>query len=262
MTMKQYLNKYVLVLIAIFSLISLESCNDDDSFKYDMPEQASVAQLQVSIAGTSNQCYVDIAISSSNDKVTAYYMILSSSDEAPTSADIFDDGDSVYFDTAGTANIMTDQLLPDTYVVYAVSVNRDGLRSEQVFSANYTQPNYTISVDTTYSGASYIGTSLVSENTHTFTPTGNPNEYAVDSCWGSSFVADATGNPAYQGQFIYSGTLTINSDLSVTVVGNSAYATGGTGSYNPCTGEITYTLTQALFSNPFTVNVILTPDNL
>ena len=265
MTMKQYLNKYAFVLIAIFSLISLESCNDDDAFKYEMPEQAEVAALQVTTsASPDSQCYAEVTITSDSDDVTVYYMVMEAASDAPTSEDVFDNGSSLYFDMAGSQTITTGALALGTqYRVYAVSVNKDGLRSGMVFTGSYTQvPSFDISVDTTYSGQSYIGTSLVSENTHTFTPTGTPNQYAVDSCWGSSFVADATGNPAYQGLFVYPGTLTINSDMTVTVVGGAGYATGGTGTYDPCSNVITLSLTQALFSSPFTVEVILTPENL
>lgn len=97
------------------------------------------------------------------------------------------------------------------------------------------------------------------EFTATFTRVGTSGlTYAVDSGWGPNFVAWATGSSAYAGAYIYPCELTVNADGTVDVTGQSYY-TGGSGTFDACTGVISVTLTQALFTSPFTVDVTFTP---
>lgn len=260
--MKKNINKLVGSIFVLALLLT--SCNDDDSFTYELPEQASVTQVTLSVAqSASSQCTADLTVGAT-DVATVYYLILPSAVEAPNSEDVFDDGAAVSFDEAGSATVTSTILTSGVnYTVYAVSVNKDGLRSEQVFTTGYAQPQFGVIVDTTYtSSITALGATRPS-HTATLTPISG-NSYAIDSAWGPNFVAALTGNPAYQGQFLYAGTLTINSDFTVTIVASptSPWATGGTGTYNPCTNVISYTLTQALFTNPFTASVVLTPNNL
>lgn len=86
---------------------------------------------------------------------------------------------------------------------------------------------------------------------------GETNVYLIDTAWGVQLLP--TLNPALDA-LPYDGTLTIHSDGSVTIAGNAPYATGGTGQYDACTGEISYTLTQAYLSDStITFDVVLTP---
>lgn len=87
---------------------------------------------------------------------------------------------------------------------------------------------------------------------------GTDNVYTVESAWGPNFVASATGDRSYSGQFVYPATITINEDLSVTVESNAFYGTGGTGTFDPCTNTISYELGQTLFNGDFKVNVVAT----
>ena len=247
--------------------VIVTSCNSDDNFTYDLPEQADVTQVTMSaVQSTSSQCTAELTVTST-DASSIYYWILPSNAEAPNSVEVFDNGDELNFDSATSMTVTTGDLASGTgYTVYAVSVNKDGLRSEQVFTASYTQPTYQIMVDSTYTSTVTALGSQTPSHTATLTPVpGTTNQYSIDSAWGPNFVATLTGNPTYQGQFLYAGTLTINSDFSVTIVGvpTSTWATGGTGTYDPCTNLISYTLTQTLFTgNAFTTSVVLTPDNL
>lgn len=93
---------------------------------------------------------------------------------------------------------------------------------------------------------------------------GSTNTFQYDTLWGSGLVPLLTGNPALN-TFLYPGFLTINADNSVTVVGINDPAfpnryPGGSGTYDPCTKVITYRLSQGLFTNPFQVDVTLTPN--
>ena len=97
------------------------------------------------------------------------------------------------------------------------------------------------------------------EFTATFTRVGTEGlTYALDSGWGPNFVSFATGSSAYDGLYVYPCELTVNSDGTVVVSGDG-YVTGGSGTFDACTGTISVTLTQALFTSDFTVDVTFTP---
>lgn len=87
---------------------------------------------------------------------------------------------------------------------------------------------------------------------------GTTNQFTITSSWGPEFVAFATGNPGFSGQFLYSGTITLNPDFTVDFAGDDAWATGGTGTYSSCDDQFSITLTQALFTTDFTVDIVMT----
>jgi hypothetical protein len=94
---------------------------------------------------------------------------------------------------------------------------------------------------------------------------GEANSFEFNTCWGVDFIVHLTGNPATSGIRNYPGIVTINPNFSVTVVGINIPTApnrypGGTGTFNPCTKQISYVLNQGVFTNPFTVSVVLTPN--
>lgn len=92
----------------------------------------------------------------------------------------------------------------------------------------------------------------------TLTPVpGSDNSWTIDTAWGPDFVGWATGDASFNGRFVYSGTITLNADRTITVAGDDSWATGGTGSYDTCNDTFTFTLTQGLFTGDFTVDVTL-----
>lgn len=96
-------------------------------------------------------------------------------------------------------------------------------------------------------------------HTQTFVPVaGTDNQFEVASAWGPNFVAWATGNAGYAGQYLYSGVLTIKCDQA-SFKGNDTWATGGTGTYNTVTGVIVLNLNQGLFSTPFVTQCTFSP---
>lgn len=116
-------------------------------------------------------------------------------------------------------------------------------------------------------GTSYTATvSAFGEDAPTFVPnvTKNGNVLTFDSMWGPDFVAWATGDSSYSGQYVWPGKMTIDATSGsadiVTTSDASAYPPSS-GQYNACTGVITYTLNEGLFSgDPFTTDVTLTPN--
>jgi len=91
-------------------------------------------------------------------------------------------------------------------------------------------------------------------------PTGGIAEYSVSNLWGN-FVAGATGDNSYNGQFKYPGILTINCDNTIDIVGSGddTRFTGGTGIFDPNTNEFEIYLNQTLFSNPFQAQLYYMP---
>lgn len=84
--------------------------------------------------------------------------------------------------------------------------------------------------------------------------TGNFN-----TLWGPNYLAFLAGAP--NGTLPYPGTIVIDSVTSeVEVLPSSASYLGGTGTINYCTGVITITLKQGVFTNPFTTTTVLTPN--
>ncbi|MBZ9651910.1 hypothetical protein [Psychroflexus montanilacus] len=117
----------------------------------------------------------------------------------------------------------------------------------------------------TYNGAASIDGDQINSFEANLTPVeGEENVYQIDSAWGTNFVAEATGDPTNDGILVYSGTLTINDDFSVEIVGNQPETPGGSGTYDPCTKTFTYSLLQEVFlpqeegADPFEVGVVLT----
>ncbi len=118
-------------------------------------------------------------------------------------------------------------------------------------------------VKTSYTGdTSSVDISLPAGTFPAFTSTftavdGEINMWTLDTTWGPDFVNLLSGGGAPPGSFPYPSTLTLNDDLTVTITSTEAYATGGEGTYDPITDTFTLNLTQGVFNNPFTADVIL-----
>ncbi|TKS57628.1 hypothetical protein [Mesohalobacter halotolerans] len=119
-----------------------------------------------------------------------------------------------------------------------------------------------------WTGSSFIDGSEINTFDMTLTPTGNEGEFNISSAWGTNFVAEATGDPSFDGQFIYDGVLTINPDNTLSIVGSDPALFPGTvlqedalngNLFDPCSNQLFYTLEQGLFTGDFVVDVVLTP---
>lgn len=83
--------------------------------------------------------------------------------------------------------------------------------------------------------------------------------FSTGSAWGPNFVGWATGNSAYNGLYLYGGNITIYQNGTVDFVG--AYGSSvESGTYDPCSGVIDFTIDQALFTTAFTIQCIYTPN--
>ncbi|WMI69639.1 hypothetical protein [Mangrovimonas sp. YM274] len=112
---------------------------------------------------------------------------------------------------------------------------------------------------TSFNGSAFIGTSLVNNFQGELVPTGGLNEYSIANAWGE-FVAAATGDDSYLGQYYYPVVIQIGCDYNVSLTPantNGIPGAGGTGVYNDGAGVISLSLTQGLFTEPFNVEVDL-----
>jgi len=106
-------------------------------------------------------------------------------------------------------------------------------------------------------------------------------EFSVTSAWGSNYVAALTGNPGFEGLFLYEAIMSVSEDRNgggntiVSLVGVDPGLFPGSNlgvdedgdpiepcgevSFNSDTGEINYSLSQNLFTGDFIVGVTLAP---
>jgi hypothetical protein len=76
------------------------------------------------------------------------------------------------------------------------------------------------------------------------------NQWYLPTTWGYNAVSWLTGNPAYDGLYVFDAVITLNPDLTCTIEGTSGLTPGGdTGSYDPCANTFTFaSLNDELFS--------------
>lgn len=111
-----------------------------------------------------------------------------------------------------------------------------------------------------YQGATIFNGSQVYQFEPSITPVeGEANVFEINTAWGIGLLPSL--NPGLP-DLHYDGLLIFNNDGSVTVKGNAAYATGGTGTFDAKTGVIQYHLTQAAATllPEVAFDVILTPN--
>ena len=75
------------------------------------------------------------------------------------------------------------------------------------------------------------------------------NQWYLPTTWGYNAVSWLTGNPAYDGLYVFDAVITLNPDLTCTIEGTSSLTPGGdTGSYDPCANTFTFaSLNDELF---------------
>ncbi len=95
---------------------------------------------------------------------------------------------------------------------------------------------------------------------------GTSNQWTVSSSWGPEFV-DWTqgGGGGFSGLYVYPGTIILNDDFTVDFVGDPTqegfppeFYPGGSGTYSACDDQFSITLEQGVFSNAFTVDIVMT----
>lgn len=268
--------KKVIKLLSVFALSLFVSCNvdqGDDGYQNDGDRYAHFLKSNGTLfveEGASNEFSVNVVVSKvfSSDKqyVVEIDETLSDAVEGEDFTIIsngytFIKGDLVtnfkvvgdfnYAELDGKKVVFNLLSVEDADVVYRTSFSLTLVKSCPFTGLNTTSYNADVFA---------FGDQAPSHSVTLVPVSGTDNQWTVTSTWGPSFVAWATGNPAYEGQYVYSGTIILNDDFTLTVEGDDAWATGGEGLFSPCAQEFSFTLTQGLFTNPFTVDVVMSPN--
>ena len=238
--------------------------------QYELPyDLSAVSNVDLNVSATPQNAFCDgpVATFTTDSPETTVYFVLAHAAVEFTSQEIFDEGDAVYIADAGSKAISLGILdLGSEYHLYAVTVNKDGTRSDVVSETSFSAPSpediLSASLSATYSGEVSLSGSVYASFTTTLTDNGD-GTYDADTLWGD-FVANATGSSDYAGLYQYPATITIADDFSVVVEDTEAVTPGGVGTYDPCTNSFSLTLEQFLFteddgSSSFTVDVTLVP---
>lgn len=265
--------KITLMLLLVFTL----GCEDDDSSRFrDEPSsgwvdfRSSTGTATIVLQATELEIPLNIKVPVFPNGLNIGYTL------EPVSGNF-----APYVNTSGNVYVSPDNLTRTASVLLEFE-DLTQLQEQLIFDVVLTSvdaPGVTIGVDETsvtrfrvstpcpsvYS-ANYnvdvtaLGSTAPSHSVALTPVAGTDNQFTVTSTWGPNFVGWATNNSGLNGQYLYSGTITVNDDLTVGVIGNDAWATGGTGSYDPCLDQFTITLTQGLFTTSFTVDIVMTPN--
>ena len=250
--------KKILSLLVLVSLL-VTSCSEPTEYElpYELEPTTSV-NSETTITAANAVCPAPTASFTVDSESSVYYVIQLSSEDALTSEEIFDEENEVLFTEAGTKEIeLTGLDLGEAYTIYSVTVNVNGIRSEEVTTTSFVMPTFseivTPVLGTSYSGTAFYSGSPVTSFDATLTANG---EFVFDanSLWGD-WVAWAYGNPAYAGLYQYPATVTLNEDFSVDVSSEEFYSLNGSGSFDPCTGIFSLTVDTNLFDDPDTEEV-------
>jgi len=269
------MKKYFLKITTLFLFVAvLSSCDEDKVFfnnkqslvgfngvSANLPaysvDDNRVFTLKVEVGSSEKVNYDRTFAISINDKFTtatpAQYVLQQTSLVIPANQ---------YVGTIDITGVY--DALPANYDEVLLSLDLVSVQDSDVVNPEKT--NYTISlyrsceieIPLVYAGTITGAGSATAPYDVTFTKVeGADNTWAADNFWGD-FVAGATGDDSYAGQYPYPGTLRIKCNNAVLVTGTSSNGAGGTGTFNPTTKVITLKLNQSLFTN-LVAGVTLTP---
>ncbi|WP_047547956.1 hypothetical protein [Psychroserpens sp. Hel_I_66] len=272
--------KKIIKLIPILLLVVAFSCSDDDNARFANDPTTGWVEFGTSTSSTTISLQTETLTLPVSVRVPIYENGLNVSYELqPVQGDfntIVNTGSVLNFlsSTASTVdgssavqNIVLEfenlDSLTEVIVFDVVITNVDvngvdiGLDENSITTFRVSTPcpllfsdNYNVSVSALGGTAPSHDVALV--------PLGG-NQFSVSSTWGPNFVAWATGDPGFEGQFPYPAVITVNEDLTVDVVGTgNANLTGGTGTYDSCSDVFLITLSQGLFTTDFTVDIQMT----
>ncbi len=176
---------------SLFLLLAIVvACNDDDNFTYDAPPQADVTTVDISaVNSASSICGADVTVTVS-DKCDVYYLLVQSGADAPVSEDVWQFGSNLTFEEAGVQSFLILGFVQDTdYKIYSVTVNKDGLRSEQVYTSNYSHPDYDGS---TLPSTLFLGDYTIEDNVATIGPANGTENFAAGTVTLTADPLDAT----------------------------------------------------------------------
>jgi hypothetical protein len=247
------------------------SCNNDDAFGSNLREQEPTALINdVTLAvSTESVCQADVTVTSSEFARTIYYLFVPSSEDAPDSDTLYGSGLSLS-PVDGVVSFTTGNLIPETdYTAYFVTVNNDGLRSENVTEYSYAVPEFDINVSPSYVGTSVFVPNGSTQENYEVTVTavaGMENTFDINTSWGPDFVTTVCNGCVASGDYPGPVRFEINPETYEIIVLSGGepsgqgytfdlpYVISGSGSYDICANTISLNLNdETLFGESVTV---------
>jgi hypothetical protein len=260
--------KYIKITSILFILVLFGACEQDFNDDKFQPRDRTSGWVQFGSTETTQftsvgefKLPVDVNVPINKNGFTINYTVEVVEGSAPQI-------ETGTFDASVPANSddpnITLNINPENISQYAIQVTLNSVSADNitvgiegtdrptVFTLGITCP-----VPLNYTGTTFIGDSPINTFDLELTPTDSPNEFLMNTAWGD-FVAAATGDPSFAGQFQYVATLVVNDDNTVDIVADDPDTfPGGTGVISTCEGTLNYTLEQAVFTTDFTVDVEL-----
>jgi hypothetical protein len=275
------MKKNIIKSLFLLSVALLASCNND--FAVDTPQIAATEPVNIvavqkpvdNCSFSTDKLQYDLSLVATSD-VTVYYRIALKSAAAPTSDALLASGTKISLVANTEFAIATKNLASNTaYVLYAISVNKDGVRSEEVYTKEYSTQTYNdtnilAQIATEFSTAttnqSFKANPVFSNDNRPY-GTNVPvvvtkvaeDTYSFNTIWGDFYKTLTNGNTTRP----YPATIKIKPDFTVEVTFNpltvpygrtasstapNAIKTGGT--YDPCTKTLELTINWGSPTNP------------
>jgi hypothetical protein len=279
------MKKNIIKSLFLLSVALFASCNND--FAVDTPQIAATESVNIvavqkpvdNCSFLTNGLEYDLSLIAASD-VTVYYSIALKSAAAPTSDALLASGTKVSLVANTEFAIATDNLPSNTaYVLYAISVNKDGVRSEEVYTKEYSTQTYNdanilaqiaTEFTTATTNQSFKANPVFAANDQAY-GTNVPaivtkvsaDTYSFNTIWGDFYKTLTNGNPSRP----YPATIKIKPDFTVEVTFDpliapygrtkssnapNAIPTGGT--YDPCTKTLELTINWGSPTNPLQFN--------
>lgn len=255
--MKKYFFKTTAILLLLVGVIS--SCSQDEVIYDGSPAISGFAkkqsQLPVYETGGRTSIVVNVSNATSSDRVIEYVIDPSKSTALASQYKIVsaivpaNSYNGYIVVTSDYANVADE---PVTLAFILKKVGEVAVQEEYQTNTLSIKRSCPLDLEliamTSYVGISYTN----GDATTVFFPTlkqsaSKPNEFLVDTLWGENLVASFYGYNITG--YDYAGKLILNDDLTVTIYGFEDYATGGYGTYDPCTNTFNYVLTNDLQLN-------------
>jgi len=252
--MKTYINNIVILTLVAFFAASCDDSVDPETFTGPHFTAFTDPASSINLSETSTDAFVlPVSISEAQSSaVTIDYTVTNVAGTATAGVDYTIAESSIVIPAGEFLGQLTINTIDNatfdgedgrSFVIELTSNTAGldlGLAEESSFKKTVTiiDDDCPVETSSTYAGSGMAFGSAIPDWTVTATPVaGTTDQFRVDSGWGPNFVGWATGDPGFNGLFVYTGVITVNPDGTATFTGDDGWATGGTGSYDPC-GDI------------------------
>ncbi len=257
------MKKYLILFLAGVALF-LQGCSNDDDFTPPNYVTFEANELSFTVNQNSSESF-DVTVYTANETSSDRTFTVMVDEASSINSEDYSVPATVTVpanSNEGTLTLeITDNTIADAGETLVLAFEgKEGLFLGEPLTINVLKLCEFTSLAPSYSGSPSAFGANATPFQAVLTPVGD-KVFSVASLWGPDFIAWATGDPSYAGAFVYSGTITLNDDNTLTIDSQDSFMLGGSGTYNPCTGTFNYTLETSLFGAPnVLVDVFLAPN--